>query len=218
MLTGGASSDAWLVRRQLEALDELLGWVGRLRGVHAETDHLVATELDDLLRHLDRHRHRILPVHVGDEQAAHPEVGFGGACAVDQPVDDRRHRHAADRVQCGVEEHLAVLEVAQLHAVLERLVRDASEVVAVDHGRVHESEDLEELVDGGVVVDAVDVGRRQTDVVLAREVDDGRGPQRSLHVAVQLDLREPAQVLLVLHRPPQPANASIIAPTSSPSG
>ena len=72
------------------------------------------------------------------------------------------------RVQRGVEEHLAVLEVAELHAVLERLVRDAREVARVDHGRVDEPEDLEELVDRLVVVDAVDVGGRQRDVVLAR--------------------------------------------------
>ena len=42
------------------------------------------------------------------------------------------HRDAAPRVQRRVEEHLAVLEVAELHAVLERLVGRAGEVLLVD--------------------------------------------------------------------------------------
>ena len=117
---------------------------------------------------------RVLAVDVGDEAAPHAEVGLGGADAVDEAVDDRRHRHATRGVQRRVEEHLAVLEVAELHAVLERLVRDAGEVVAVDHRRVHQPEDLEELVDGVVVVDLVDVGGRQRDVVLG-----GRGRRPS---------------------------------------
>ena len=119
--------------REAEALEELLGRIGCLGRVHTEADQLVAPVRDHFLGHLQSHRRRILPVDVGNQAAADAEVVLGGEATVDQPVDDRRHRDVAGRVQRRVEEHLPVLQVAQLHAVLERLVRDPREVLVIDH-------------------------------------------------------------------------------------
>ena len=108
-----------------EALGELLGRVRGLGRVHPEPDQLGAAVGEHLFDHLHRHLDRVLAVDVGDEEAPHAEVGLGGTDAVGEPVDDGRHGDTTRGVQRRVEEHLAVLEVAEAHAVLERLVRDA---------------------------------------------------------------------------------------------
>ena len=186
--------------REAKALEELLRRIRRLGRVHAQPDHLVAPVREHLFGHLQRHGRRILAVDVRDQAAAHTEVVLGGATAVDQTLDDRRHRDAPRRVQGRVEEHLPVLQIAELDAVLERLVGNAREVARFDHRRVDEPEDLQELVDRLVVVDAVDIRRGQCDVVLPCEVGDRLGSQRSLDVTMQFDLRQLTQVLGVLHQ------------------
>ena len=190
-----------------------------------------------LFGHLQRHRGRVLAVHVGDQAAAHAEVGSAARHPSIRP--SMIVAIGTPRVVCsvGLKNISRYFRLPSCHAVLERLVRDAREVVAVDHGRVHEPEDLEELVDRLVVVDAVDVVGRQRDVVLAGQVDDrlpgaacpprgsaarpwagGAGTRRSPSGLLTCAARCPRRVGRRQSVTVPPRNASIICPTSAPSG
>ncbi len=172
----------------------------------------------------------VLAVDVGDEAAAHAVVGSAARAPSTRPSMMVAIGTPRGRVQRRVEEHLAVLEVAELHAVLERLVGDPGEVVAVDDGRVHQPEDLEELVDGLVVVDVVDVGGRAARCracAPGRRRSPGaacprRGSAAPPWAAGAGTRRSPPSTPLGRGRGAgrglQPENASIMAPTSAPSG
>jgi len=108
MFTGGASSDAWLVRcspafpASSKHYGELLGGVGSLAASMPSPDHLVTTELDDLLGHLQSAMGTgSCSVHVGDEEAPNAESRLRPRAAAPsiRPSTNRRHRDAADRVQ-----------------------------------------------------------------------------------------------------------------------
>ena len=205
MFTGGASSEAWLVRRRPPAFAARKASTNFSGGSGASAASIPRPmtsgrrQLEQLLDHLEAVGRVVLAVHVGDEAALHPEVDLGGVEALGQPVDDRLHRHAARGVQRGVEEHLPVAQVAEAVAVLHGLVGDPGEVVLVDQRRRHHPEDHQELVDRLVVVELVDLVRGQRDAVLLRLVGEGRGPHRALDVAVQLDLGDGPEELVSQH-------------------
>ena len=147
--------------REPEALEELLGRVGRLGRVHAEADHLVAPVRDDLLR----------------SSAAPSRAGPGGrrrrSAGSARRSRARPARHpsirpsmivdiATPRVVCsvGLKNISRYLRLPSFAPSSSDSYAMRGEVALVDHGRVDQPEDLEELVDRLVVVDAVDVGGR----------------------------------------------------------
>ena len=102
-------------------------------------------------------------------------------------------------MQRRVEEHLPVAKVAQLHAVLQRLVAAPGEVVPVDEAGRNQPEDLEELVDGVVAVQRLHVVGGQWNTVFSRQLGERGRPDRALEMAVQLGLGDRSKVSLV-HR------------------
>ena len=102
--------------------------------------------------------------------------------------------HAEADHEAGREEHLAVAHAGG-GAVLERLVRDAAEVVGGAQAGADHVVDREELVEAGELVQLGRVVDGQVDVVLGARSAIVERPRRALHVAVQLDLRQAAEVL-----------------------
>jgi len=124
-----------------EGLGELLGRVGRLGTVHAQPDELVDSVGENILDHLTRHLRVVLAVYVRDEPAANAKILLGRVYPLDKPVHDRRHRDATASVQGRIEEHLPVLEVAEVDPILKGLLGTAGEVFLVDDRRGDHGED-----------------------------------------------------------------------------
>jgi hypothetical protein len=87
------------------------------------------------------------------------------------------------------------------YPIQERLVRRARPVVGCGQQLLHEPEDLEERVERGVAVEIGRVVDREWASGLARQLDDGRGTDGPLDVAVQLDLGERIEDVGGMRRP-----------------
>ena len=82
--------------------------------------------------------------------------------------------YGTPRLVCsvGLKNISRYLRLPERDAVLDRLVGGPGEVLLVDKRRGDHREDLQELVDGVVVVEPVDIVRRKRDPVLPREVGE----------------------------------------------
>ena len=158
--------------RELVGLGEELRRLEVVGGqvVLADTDDLVAGGGDHLLHECHRVGGRLGLVDGDDEVAAHTEVGLGGPDPVDDAVDAGVVGDAVGVVVRRVEEHLAVAEVAEAHLVLEGLVGDPGEVLAVDDRAGDGDVGDEELDDAVEVVQLGRVVGRQRHGVLLGEL------------------------------------------------
>jgi hypothetical protein len=153
---------------------------------------------DDGVDQLQGHRRTLTAVDVGDHPTAHAQVGLGGQ---DARLDPREHLGVGHALVVGrTEEHLAVDQVRGGRPVGQRVVHRPLEVGGVAHRGADQVVEVQELEEGAEVVDVLRVVGRQHHAVAGGQLDEGRGGDRALQMAVQLHLGHPSDEVRVIAR------------------